>query len=377
MGGDRAADAGGTGQGEVFPHALQDVLQGLAGDIAEGKGHEVAGAQLAAAVDVEVRQARAAAEGVLALQVGEGRKDREVVAPGDLHLVIPDELPPGVREGDVLAAGQAPRSAGLQEVDFQGPRFLREAHEGHEPLPLQEIAGPDGYDVRVQAGLPGRFQALQGDVEGVFAAAHAVVLASVGAVEADADGKDAACAKLPRPFFCELPSRRAHGEAGAIVEAPADLGEVFSQQGLAAGQGDDDGAQVLDLGGEPLQGGKRDVLGAAAGVVAVPAAEGAAVCDGESHRVEPPAVVAQEMIGEVVEGPAGPGRELGVDDPMLAEGDGLLALQIGLQEIGHLRMKLRQGRPRCHLEEEIVAAHRILEKKTKTFRSRYDRNICR
>ncbi len=81
------------------------------------------------------------------------------------------------------------------------------------------------------------------------------------------------------------------------------------------------------------------------------------------------------MIGHVVEGPAGPGRELGVDDPMLAEGDGLLALQIGFQEIGHLRVKFRQGRVRRHLEEEIVAAHRILEKKTKTFRSRYDRNI--
>jgi hypothetical protein len=143
----------------------------------------------------------------------------------------------------------------------------------------------------------------------------------------------------------------------------ADLGEVFSQQGLAAGQGDDDGAQVLDFGGEALQGRKRDVLGAPVGVVAVPASEGAAVGDGEGHRVEPPAVVTQEMIDEVVEGPAGPGRELGVDDPALAERDGLFALQIGLQEIGHLRMKFRQGRARCHLEEEIVSAHRILAKK--------------
>jgi hypothetical protein len=50
-------------------------------------------------------------------------------------------------------------------------------------------------------------------------------------------------------------------------------------------------------------------------------------------------------------------------------------MQIGFQEIGHLRVKFRQGRVRRHLEEEIVAAHRILEKKTKTFRSRYDRNI--
>ena len=375
MRGERAADAGGPGQGKVFPHALQDVLQGLAGDISEGKGHEVAGAQLAAAVDVEMRQSRAAAEGVPALQVGEGRKDREVIAAGDLPLVIPDELPPGIRQGHVLAAGKAPRRAGLQEVDFQGPRFFHETHEGHEALPLEKIAGPDGYDVRVQAGLPGRLQALQGDIEGVFSAAHPVVLASIGAVEADADGEDAARAKLPGPFFCELPARGAHGDARSIVEAPADLGEVVSQQGLAAGQGDDDGAQVLELRGEPLQGGKRDVLGAPAGVVAVPAAEGAAVGDGEGHRVEPPAVVAQEMIGHVVEGPAGPGRELGVDDPMLAEGDGLLALQIGFQEIGHLRVKFRQGRVRRHLEEEIVAAHRILEKKTKTFRSRYDRNI--
>jgi hypothetical protein len=48
---------------------------------------------------------------------------------------------------------------------------------------------------------------------------------------------------------------------------------------------------------------------------------------------------------------------------MLAEGDGFFALQIGLQEIGHLRMKFRQGRARRHLEEEIVTAHRILAKK--------------
>ncbi|OQB36024.1 MAG: hypothetical protein BWY06_02959 [Candidatus Latescibacteria bacterium ADurb.Bin168] len=60
--GERAPHAAGPGLPEMLPHAVKNGVERLPGDVAEGKRHQVAGADFAAAVNVKVRKAGAATE---------------------------------------------------------------------------------------------------------------------------------------------------------------------------------------------------------------------------------------------------------------------------------------------------------------------------
>jgi len=153
-------------------------------------------------------------------------------------------------------------------------------------------------------------------------------------------------------------ARRPHDEAGAVVEGAADLAQVLPQQRLAPRERHDCGAPVLQLRCELADHLEGEVLPAAARIVAVPAAEAAAVCDGKGDGVEARRVVHQKVIQETLEGAAGIGRKLGVDDTLAPEGDDLFPRQVVLEKGGDAGVQLGQRRAGCYLLEELVSAHR-------------------
>ena len=61
---------------------IENILERFVHDIAEGDGYEIAGADLAAAVDVEMREARSAAESIGRFEVGKARQYRKTVVGG-------------------------------------------------------------------------------------------------------------------------------------------------------------------------------------------------------------------------------------------------------------------------------------------------------
>jgi len=340
------------------PHTTENVAERLACHVPEGQGHQVARAELAASVDVEVRQARAAAEGVLALEVGEGGQDGKVLAPGHLVLVLDDAPSLGRFQDDVLAAGDPARGAGFEEVNLQGARRAGVAQEPEKPPALEKFPGAHGDDVGVQARRGGRCKGAEGDGVGVFAPPLFIVLCGIGAVETDARGKDAAVLQFAGPLRRQALARRPHDEAGAVVEGAADLAQVLPQQRLAPRERHDCGAPVLQLRCELADHLEGEVLPAAARIVAVPAAEAAAVCDGKGDGVEARRVVHQKVIQETLEGAAGIGRKLGVDDTLAPEGDDLFPRQVVLEKGGDAGVQLGQRRAGCYLLEELVSAHR-------------------
>ena len=76
----------------MVSHALQDLRERLLGEVAKRQGYQVARTHLAAAVDVQVRQAGTAAEGFGRFQIRKRGENRQILALGDLALII-EELP--------------------------------------------------------------------------------------------------------------------------------------------------------------------------------------------------------------------------------------------------------------------------------------------
>jgi hypothetical protein len=234
--GEGFADAGGAGFGEATSHAFEDRAKRFAGEVAEGQGHEVARTDVAAAVDVEVGEAGAAAEGGGGFEVGEAGEDGEGGVAGHLGLVIEDLAVFGGGEEDLGVAGQPAGGAGFEQVDLAGAGLGREAQEGQETVPGQELASGDRDDVGVQAGVARDREGEQGGLERAGPTAEAVVLGLDMGVQADAHGEETLAFELPGPLGGQTLAGGAEDEAGTRVERADDRLEVVAKQGFAAGE---------------------------------------------------------------------------------------------------------------------------------------------
>ncbi len=357
------ADAARARLAEVLAHALEDGGQWGACDAAEGERHEVAGRDRARAVDVEVGQPGAAAEGLGRLDVGEGGKGGQGVVLRHAGLVVQDALGVPGRELGLGLVLEPADGTGLEQVDLVGAAVAGEAQEGEEPALFQERRAGHGHDVGVKARLAGRAQGRQSGLERAGDPPSLVVFGLILRVEADAHGEEPPRFQGRGALRGQPRARGAQGEVEARVEGRDDLLEVLAQKGLAAGEGDADRAEAGQLAGQLAQALQREVLLAAPGVVAVPALVGAAVGHGQGDRVQAPLRARAglaEAFGEAVEGRAGVGGEVRVDHDAVPEADGLLARQVVLEERGHAGVQLGEGRPRGHLPEEVVSAHKVL-----------------
>ena len=118
-------------------------------DVAERERNQVAGAHFTASVDIQMSDAGAAAKCLRRFEVGECRKNRQVVILRNFLLVIENHLAVIPIQQYFLFSRQSPCCARFKEMNLASSGFGSEPDEWPESFRLQKFTGRYGYEIWV------------------------------------------------------------------------------------------------------------------------------------------------------------------------------------------------------------------------------------